>query len=57
MPTFVANVAMSLDFNGQTYQLQEGSQKFYDLFLHEGENELTFTGNGTITIEYTGGSL
>ncbi len=57
VPTFVANVAMSLDFNGQTYQLQEGSQKFYDLFLHEGENELTFTGNGTITIEYTGGSL
>lgn len=57
VPVFTASEAMTLTFEGTDYELQQGSQKFYELLLKEGENELTFTGNGTITIDYTGGSL
>lgn len=57
VPVFTASEAMTLTFEGIDYELQQGSQKFYELLLKEGENELTFTGNGTITIDYTGGSL
>lgn len=56
-PVFTASADMTVTFEGETYNLKAGSQKVYDIFLCEGENELTFTGNGTITIDYTGGSL
>lgn len=56
-PTFISSSAMTLTYNGETYNLKAGSQKIYDLFLTEGENELTFKGNGTISIDYIGGSL
>ena len=56
-PTFTASAAMTVTFDGETYNLKAGSQKVYDIFFVEGENELTFTGNGTITIDYIGGSL
>lgn len=56
-PTITASTAMTMSYNGEIYNLLPGSQRFYDLFLCEGENELTFTGNGTISIDYIGGSL
>lgn len=56
-PTFIASTAMTVTFGGETYNLKAGSQKVYDIFLCEGENELTFTGNGTVSIDYIGGSL
>lgn len=56
-PTFTVSAAMTLTYNNETYNLVAGSQKIFDLFLAEGENELTFTGNGTVTIDYIGGSL
>lgn len=56
-PTFIASAPMAVIFEGETYNLKAGSQKVYDIFLCEGENELTFTGNGTISIDYIGGSL
>lgn len=56
-PEFTASAAMQVTFDGVTYNLKAGSQKLYDIFLCEGENELTFTGQGTIKIDYTGGSL
>lgn len=56
-PTFTATAPMTLTYDGIVYELQEGTQKFYDLFLKEGENQLIFSGNGTVTIAYTGGSL
>ena len=56
-PTFTASGAMTVTYDGETYSLKAGSQKVYDIFLVEGENELTFKGNGTITIDYTWGSL
>lgn len=56
-PTFTASNEMTVKYKEKTYKLKEGSQKIYDIFLSEGENELTFSGNGTVYIEYTGGSL
>lgn len=56
-PVFTASADMTIGFMGDTYILKAGSQKIYDIFLCEGENELTFTGNGTVKIDYTGGSL
>jgi hypothetical protein len=56
-PIFTASAAMTVTYKGETYSLKAGSQKVYDIFLCEGENVLTFTGSGTITIDYIGGSL
>jgi len=56
-PTFTASANMTVKYDGETYNLKAGTQKMYDIFLCEGNNELTFAGNGTVSIEYTGGSL
>ena len=56
-PTFTVSADMTVGFEGDTYTLKAGSQKVYDIFLCEGENVLTFVGNGTVAIEYIGGSL
>ena len=56
-PIFTASAPMTMLYDGVTYNLLAASQKFYDLFLCEGVNEFTFTGNGTVSIDYIGGSL
>lgn len=56
-PTITASSAMTVAYNGATYNLAEGINKLYDMILDEGENTLTFSGSGSVLIEYTGGSL
>ena len=56
-PIFTTSAPITMLYDGVTYNLLVGSQKFYDLFLCEGVNEFTFTGNGTVSIDYIGGSL
>lgn len=56
-PVFRASAEMTVTFEGETFNLKAGSQKVYDIFLSEGNNELTFKGNGTVSIDYIGGSL
>lgn len=56
-PTFTASANMTVTFEGETFNLTKGTQKVYEIFLVEGNNELTFKGNGTVTIDYVGGSL
>ena len=56
-PIFTASTAMTVEFEGEVFDLAKGEQKLYGLFLHEGVNELTFKGNGTVSIDYVGGSL
>lgn len=56
-PIFTASTAMTVEFEGEVFDLAKGEQKLYGLFLHEGVNELTFKGNGTVSIDYIGGSL
>lgn len=56
-PIFTASTEMTVKYDGETYNLKAGSQKMYDIFLVEGENVLAFNGNGTVSIDYIGGSL
>lgn len=56
-PTFIASTAMTMEFNGVSYNLRQGEQKLYRVFFEEGNNTIKFTGNGTISINYIGGEL
>lgn len=56
-PIFKASEPMTVKFDDETFHLAAGEQKLYGLFLCEGVNELTFNGNGTVSIDYIGGSL
>lgn len=57
VPTIISNSVMTLSFGGRTYNIKAGEQKLYRLIIREGENFLTFSGNGTISIDYRGGIL
>ena len=56
-PTIAVDSPMTVEFDGIQYNLLVGENKMYDILLPEGANQLIFTGNGTITIRYRGGSL
>ena len=56
-PIFTASTAMQMVFKNKTYNLKAGEQKLYRVFFDEGENPITFKGNGTVSIKYIGGSL
>lgn len=56
-PIFTASEPMTVKYDGEIFILAAGEQKLYGLFLCEGVNELTFNGNGTVAIDYRGGSL
>lgn len=48
---------MSVTFEGETYELEKGTQTIYEIVLKNGENQLTFRGNGSVTIQMGGGRL
>ena len=56
-PTFTVTSAMKVNFNGKTYDLPKGTTTVLGIRLQEGDNYVTFTGTGTVTIDYKGGSL
>lgn len=56
-PTIISSAPMEVTFDGVTYPLKAGINAIYDLIIKQGENELTFTGNGVVTIQYRGGLL
>lgn len=56
-PEFVCSAAMEVAFEGVSYQLNEGSNKLYEILLKDKEYTLTFTGNGTVQVKYKRGSL
>jgi hypothetical protein len=53
----VASAPMALTLGGVTYQVPKGVTTLNDVLLSPGENEVTITGNGVISLVYTGGSL
>lgn len=57
IPKIKATGSVSLTFDGVTYPLKEGNNKIYDVVIMDGENHLTFTGNGTVSVNYRGGVL
>lgn len=56
-PIIISDAIMTVEHNGAAYQIAEGSQVMYDITLTKETETLTFKGNGTISINYTGGSL
>lgn len=57
-PTIVVSSNMSVEIGGTTYQLTTGNNRIAGLVLDDTvEYELTFTGNGTVSIEFEIGSL
>lgn len=57
VPNFVCSTEMELSFKGSVFHLSSGETTDYDIILSDGENQLIFTGHGTVTIEYRGGIL
>lgn len=57
VPIITASSAMMVTFEGQTYDLAEGENEILEIEIVEEKNVLTFTGTGTVSIEYRGGSL
>lgn len=56
-PEFTASAAMTVTYKEKSYNLPKGSTKVYEILVEDGENVLTFKGNGTVSIDYRGGSL
>lgn len=56
-PTFTCSAAMTVTFNNVNYNLPKGTTTVLDIRLQEGENSMVFRGNGTVQIDYKGGSL
>lgn len=57
VPTFTTSEAMQVTWNDRTFPLPEGFSVIHDIEVREGVNIFTFTGNGTVSLEYRGGSL
>lgn len=58
VPVIIASASgMQVTYEGKTYSLSKGANTIPQIVLHSGENTLVFTGQGTITIENTGGRL
>lgn len=57
IPSFICSGPMEVRFGGNTYQLPAGTSRVISIEIAEGENTLTFTGNGTVSVDYRGGSL
>lgn len=57
VPIIISNASMTVTFKGHTYNIVAGNNKIYDIEIVEGDNTLTFTGSGTISIDYRGGIL
>ena len=56
-PVIITSAAMSMEYEGETYQLKAGRNIPSGLTLHTGTNKFIFDGNGTITLERTGARL
>lgn len=57
IPVFTTSAAMQVQFNGKTYDLTAGNNKIYDIVLMNQAYTLTFTGTGTVSINYKAGRL
>lgn len=56
-PKFICSGAMTVTYLGNAYNLASGENIITDIFIGEGEHVLTFSGSGTVSVDYKGGSL
>lgn len=57
IPKFICDKDMAVTFNNVKYNLSAGTNEVLDIEIVEGENKLKFEGNGTVSVDYRGGSL
>lgn len=57
IPKIIVSAPMTVTFEDVTYNLTTGTNKIFGIMITQGENEFTFTGTGTVTIENKGGEL
>lgn len=57
IPTITVSAAMTATFGGKEYALIAGSNRISGITITQGDNVLTFTGSGTVSIDYKGGRL
>ena len=57
VPTITVSANMDVRFKGVQYGLTAGENRNLNIILSEGDNELTFIGTGTVSINFRGGSL
>ena len=57
VPIIISNKNMKVTYNNITYSIEAGENIITELATSEGDNIYTFTGNGTINIDYRGGRL
>ena len=61
VPSFIVDSeddsGMKVVFKNVTYNLQEGTNRVVNIIIKNGANNLQFIGNGTVSIDYRGGSL
>lgn len=61
VPTFIVDSddggGLQVTFEGTAYSLPDGSSRAPELVIREGEHELIFAGNGTVSVDYRGGRL
>lgn len=56
-PVFITDSIMTVKYKNITRTMQIGKNTFYDIYLEDTVNTLTFTGTGTVSLDYRGGSL
>ena len=61
VPTFFVKsddgTGMSVEFEDVTYDLSDGENRILYIIIKDGDNILSFAGNGTVSIDYRGGRL
>lgn len=61
VPSFIVSdtggEGLTVTYNGIDYHLSDGENRVIAIDLPEGENVLTFTGNGVVSVDYRGGRL
>ena len=60
-PLFIVSstdgTGLKVNYQGEEYNLPDGETRVINIRICSGDNLLTFTGNGTLSIDYRGGSL
>ena len=56
-PTLVVTGSVTMSFEGKTYTLQAGKQQLLNFGLSEGNNNVSFSGTGSVKITYRQGVL
>ncbi len=57
VPDITVDKAMDVAFGGKAYHLSPGKNKVFDILLPEGNSTLSFSGTGSVTVEFKVQSL